>query len=84
MRNLLFNYSLYSHPEIGNFWVWHCSCASEVAEILQRAPDAQDSARSRAQWAPLPLGIARVAGAPHQGADRREPGRAAPRWTRPR
>jgi hypothetical protein len=21
MRNLLFNYSLYSHPEIGNFWV---------------------------------------------------------------
>jgi hypothetical protein len=21
MRNLLFNYSFYSHPEIGNFWV---------------------------------------------------------------
>jgi hypothetical protein len=23
MRKLLFNYSLYSHPEIGNFTVWH-------------------------------------------------------------
>jgi hypothetical protein len=25
IRKSLFNYSFYSHPEIGNFRVWHCS-----------------------------------------------------------
>jgi hypothetical protein len=30
MRKLLFNYSFYSHPEIGNFRVWHMSSRTSL------------------------------------------------------
>jgi hypothetical protein len=37
MIKLLFNYSLYSHPEIGNFRVWH-ACATEYAHCPKPVP----------------------------------------------
>jgi hypothetical protein len=40
MRKLLFNYSFYSHPEIGNFRVWHvhaCPTSRPVAYIAAPA-----------------------------------------------
>jgi hypothetical protein len=38
MRKLLFNYSLYSHPEIGNFRVWQSSAAREREAEHDAAP----------------------------------------------
>jgi hypothetical protein len=53
MRKLLFNYSFYSHPEIGNFRVWHCNShrASREFQVPLRV------VIGWFKWTPMPRSI---------------------------
>jgi hypothetical protein len=44
MRKLLFNYSLYSHPEIGNFRVWQINQPT-LNKILYRDSKKEETRR---------------------------------------